>query len=161
MTTLHLGVADIGYQDAPKPYRKAKKAGKQGKAQRASSPTHVSTGDVAEWLEKKYGVMQHFFDAHKTDIAKDLENSLGGALETLLMGGNPGTQVFNPATSKIEERFKVFLSSQEAERVGIVGAPTGAALRGVNHRMKSGYGARRPSFIDTGLYQATMKSWVD
>lgn len=160
MPVLHLGVADVGYHDAPKAYRKARKAGKHGKARKSSSPTHTSTGDVATWLEEKYGVMQHFFNAHEKDIAGDLENSLGGALETLLMGGNPGLNVFDSATTKIEERFKTFLSTQEIERLGIPGVPTGAALRGVNHRLKSGYGARRPSFIDTGLYQATMKSWV-
>jgi hypothetical protein len=38
-----------------------------------------------------------------------------------------------------------------------------AALHGVSHRFKHPYArrARRPSFIDTGLYQNSFAAWVD
>jgi hypothetical protein len=43
--------------------------------------TGQTTGDVAEILEAKYEVMEHFAKSHEDDIASDLENSLEGELE--------------------------------------------------------------------------------
>ena len=66
--------------------------------------------------------------------------------------------------SRVEEMFKDFISSGEAERVGVAGAPTAAALRGVNHRLLHPYAKanpRRVSFRDTGLFQSSFKAWVD
>lgn len=149
---LVMGVIDIPYANAPRDPDTKAKSGTQ------------TTGDVAGWLEEKYGLMQHFYDAHQTDIAADFENALAGALETVLMGGPAPRDVFAGATSKVEERFKTFLSSKEAERVGMAGVPTQAALNGVNHRLKHPYrksNPRRPSFIDTGMFQASMKAWTE
>ena len=41
------------------------------------------------------------------------------------------------------------------------GVPTGAAKKGVNHRLKIRRGKRRPSFIDTGILRTNFVSWVD
>ncbi len=155
MPTLHLGVIDIPYANAPKKnQRRAGTAGTQ------------TTGDVAEWLEADYHVMEIFFEAHRDDIAVDLEDSLAGALESALMGAaNLGT--FDPtghAMSQIEDRFKNFLLSREIENIGVPGVPTQAALQGINHRLRHPYrrsNPRRPSFIDTGLYESSFKSWMD
>jgi hypothetical protein len=70
---------------------------------------------------------------------------------------------FAGAMDKTTHDLKVFLSSQEAEKVGIPGTPTQAALRGVNHRRRHPYrrsNPRRPSFIDSGLYEASMRAWI-
>lgn len=152
MPVLHLGVTEQSYGDV---------ATKDGNKITAGAP---STGDVAQWLEDKYGLMQAFFNAHETDIAGALEQSVGDTLEALLMGAPPQADAFGAGASKIEEMFKDFISSREAEQVGIPGTPTGAALRGVNHRLKHPYSKsnpRRPSFRDTGLLQASAKVWVD
>lgn len=152
MPTLHLGVIDIPYAQAPRKYRGKRVSGTQ------------TTGDVAGWLETRYGVMQAFFDAKKAVVVDAIEDGLLGALENMMTGRAPLSQdPFGSATSKIDDAFKQFVSTKEVEALGIPGVPTGAAQRGVNHRLKRPYVRRqpRPSFIDTGLYQASFKSWVD
>lgn len=143
MPILHLGVID-------QPYTKAKDS--------------QTTGSVAEILEAKYEVMGKFVEKHEQDIANDLENSLEGVLENMLLGGPvvPPDQAFAAGTSAIEHRFKQFLSLKEMDSLGVSGVPTAAALAGKSKRFKSGYGPKpRPSFIDSGLYQANFKAWVD
>jgi hypothetical protein len=141
--TLHLGVL-------VQPYRS-----------RGKKASALTTGDVAEILEAKYGIMAAYYRVHEKDVAKMFENSVAGALESMIMGQR--IDPFAGATQGIEAGFKQFLSSKEVERIGIAGVPTHAALMGVNHRMKNPYKrrARRPSFIDTGLYSASFKSWCD
>jgi len=151
---LHLGVYDVPYAQAPK--RHQPKSGSAGTQ---------TTGDVAGWLEGRYHVMEIFAQEKGDDIAAALESSLAGALESAFMGA-ANMNNFDPtgaAMSEIEDRFKTFLSSQEIEKLGYPGVPTQAAKDGVNHRLKHPYRKRaaRPSFIDTGLYQASFKAWID
>lgn len=166
---LHLGVIDVPYVEKEPEGRRKKRLAKNAKRVlpeklRHPKATEKTTGDVATILEAKYGVMGAFYENNELAIVADLEVSLRDSLEGLIAGGQPiGLDPFGDATSKIEEKFKDFLSSREAERVGIEGTPTRAARRGVNHRFKHPYAKgnpRRPSFIDTGLYQASMKAWV-
>ena len=140
MRTLHLGVTDLPY------------------AFRVEGET---TGEVAEILEARYEVMQTFFDRNEAKIAGALEASLAGALDTLLAGGPPAQNVLGAAESSIEELFKDFLTNREIEQPARDGIPTMAAVMGVNHRLKRKSGPRRPSFIDTGLYQASFKVWME
>lgn len=122
----------------------------------------LSTGDVAGFLESKYGIMQAFFRVHGDKVADALVNSMAGALESMFMG-----QAVDPylgGTQEIQQMFRDFISSKEAERVGIPGTPTKAAIRGVNHRLRHPYSRRnprRPSFRDTGLYMNSFRAWVD
>lgn len=142
MPVLHLGVIDVPYTGRTR---------------------SVTTGDVAGWLEDRYHVMEVFYHQHDAFVARSLEKSLAGTMESLLMGAPATIDPFGAGTSAIEDRFKRFLSQREMERLGVPGVPTGAALRGVSHRTKSGYTRgrkRRPSFIDTGQYQADFKAWV-
>lgn len=123
----------------------------------------VSTGDVAQWLEDKYGIMEAFYRVHENDVVSSIEKSLGGALENLIMGA-PAGDPFGSAMGEIETAFKFFIASKEVETVGLPGVPTKAALMGVNHRLKHPYAnknPRRPSFRDTGLYMDSFKSWID
>ena len=137
---LHLGVIDLPY---------------------TSGTGSVTTGQVAQWLENKYGVITIFYSSHQGEIVSDLENALGGALENLLMGAPVSDNVFAGGTSKIKNRFSVFLSTAEIENFGMEGIPTQAALDGVNNRLKLKKGPRRPSFIDTGLYSAAFLAWIE
>lgn len=148
MTKLHLGIVDIPYKEESQ-----------------------TTGDVAEILEKRYGVMSAYFDAHKINIAKSMEDSVAGALENLMVGGPVNASPFATAEAFIDADFRQFLSSSEIEKLGIPGVPTKAALDGVSSRFKNPRykivrgkkvkRPRRPSFIDTGLYQSSMKSWFE
>ena len=150
MTTLHLGVLDVPYTDSTGATKTAKVA--------VASET---TGDVAGYLEAKYHVMEHFFELHGAEIAEDLVQSLSDAFEDLVSGAPAGLDPFGAATSAIEQRFREMLTKKELDALGYPGIPTKASLEGVNHRLKSKKGAPRPSFIDTGQYQASFKAWID
>jgi hypothetical protein len=142
--TLHLGVI-------VQPYRSTSR-----------KSTGLTTGDVAQFLESKYGLMQTFFNVKEKRIAGAFENSMAGAIESLVMGHK--VDPFGRATQCMDQMFRDFINSKEAERVGIPGTPTQAALKGVNHRLKRPYAKsnpRRPSFRDTGLLVSSFKSWVD
>jgi hypothetical protein len=150
-----MGVIDLPYANAP---QKTKK-GKRKKRQKGATQT---TGDVAEWLENKYHIMRIFFELHEKDIARLLEESMAGALENVLMGApaTPLPQAFAGAEQKINDMFQKFLDNKELERLGYSGVPTRAALEGKSARFKSGKGPRRPSFIDTGLYESAFRAWM-
>ena len=141
--TLHLGVL-------VQPYRAPGKG-----------VTALTTADVAGFLESKYGVMAAFYRVHQDIVMGAIARSMEGAVESLLMGRRVDT--WGSATQVIQREFRQFISSREAERVGIPNTPTYAALMGHSHRRKHPYarGPRRPSFRDTGLYMASFRSWVD
>lgn len=140
--TLHLGVL-------VQPYRTSNK-----------KATAVTTGDVAQWLENRYGIMAAFYRVHEADVAKAIENSLDGAMESLLMGR--AVDPWGTGMQQIQEEFRDFISSKQAEQVGIPNTPTHAAIMGYSHRRKHPYarGPRRPSFRDTGLYMNSFRSWI-
>ncbi len=150
--TLHFGVVE-------QPYRSWVTNAKGRRVR--GSPTPTSTYDVAKILEEKYGLMKAFYRAHQDDVVKALEGSLGKALEALVLKRT--IDPWGPAMQDIQSQFNEFISSQEAERVGIPGTPTKAAMRGVNHRLRHPYAKRnprRPSFRDTGMYMNSFRAWV-
>lgn len=164
MPTLSLGVTDI-------PYAWGQKAGGGISAAKAMSAARKgtgtgggkTTGDVAEILEAKYGLFSKFVEMHAPVIQHEIENSLRGHLESVLMGkpiGDTAT-AFAAATAGIEELFRDALTMQSYD-FRIPGVPTQAALSGVSHRFKHPYAARgpRPSFIDTGLLVSSFRSWT-
>lgn len=156
---LHLGVIDVPYAE----YTASNANLRRRKKPKATGLTKT-TGDVAGWLEDKYHVMEVFWLENQQFIVDALSDGLQGSLESILMGAPPQLAPFGSGLSKIDDRFKQFLSQQEIEKVGIPGVPTMAARRGINHRLKRPYARsnpRRPSLIDTGLYQASEKSWID
>lgn len=107
--------------------------------------------------------MGYFYQEHQTQITKLLEKSLAGTLETIIMGGSANADPFATACTEIDNEFRQFLDRREMDG-HIQGVPTQASLDGVNHRFKRPYvkaNPDRPSFIDTGLYQSSFKSWVD
>lgn len=134
---LHLGVLDVPYADKDS----------------------QTTGDVAEIIEAKYGVLGAFAEHYESQIADILAESVAGTIESAIAGVdlNP----FAAAMSQIEDKMKQFIVTQEAEQVGLPGVPTQAALQGVNHRFKFNQGPRRPSFLDTTLMVASYRAWVD
>lgn len=147
MKTLHLGVVDVSYQ---------------------TGRNAMSTGDVAEILEGRYGIMQAFWNRHGKDYIDDLVMGSVQAMEASITG-QPARSDPRTVLGKMRHGFQQFISSKEAESaVRDVGpmrfpVPTKAALRGVNHRLKHPYSkrnSRRPSFRDTGLYMASFRAWI-
>lgn len=156
MTTIRFGVYDQPYPEVGGKLAKSKKGKKPGKATRTAVRI-TTTGEVAEMLEEKYGVMQTFYNAHQQEILNAVGEALQTQLENALLGQKT-TRAFAEAESEIETMFKQFISNAEIERLGIEGVPTQAALNGVSHRLKHPFkksNPRRPSFRDTGLYQAS------
>lgn len=136
---LHLGVVEMPYADV--------------------TDSKATTGDVAEILEAKYHIMQIFVERYEQEIADALANSVAGAIENMLLGAPPTNNPFGSAENDIRALFVMFLDKEEL--AGIKGVPTKAALDGVNSRLKRRRGARRPSFIDTGLYRTAFMAWME
>src|SRR5271167_741677 len=105
MPVLHLGVLDQPYSFAPLPGKRR--------------PTKVAggtqtTGDVAQWLEDRYHVMEVFYELHAADVvAPALEDSLQGALESILMGASASLDPLGSALGTIEDAFRTFIDSKE------------------------------------------------
>lgn len=138
-------------------------------------PEGGDTYTTATILEDKYELFSKFSDYDEDNICKYLEDSIAGAIETMEMG-QIVKDPFGDANEKIDQDFRDFLSTQEVEKLGIEGVPTKAALEGKSFRMKNvtptqyvkgkrgpgikRQGRRRPSFIYSGILQASFKSWV-
>lgn len=152
---LNLGVIDIPYNQP------------RGRRQKKPRAGNVTTGDVATFLEDKYHVLENFYQLHAEEVADDLAESLKGALETFMMGGPVSQDPFGSATSSIDDRMKQFIATGEMDRLGFPGVPTQAARdRAAGKRRSARFATRRAtgqavSFYDTGLYQASLKSWID
>ncbi|ASA52817.1 hypothetical protein FEQ43_06690 [Salmonella enterica] len=135
MITFHLGVIDVPYEDE-----------------------NTTTGDVAEYLEEKYQIMQTFFDRYSNDIADLMTNDMAASLENMMAGAPPARDPLAESMSRIHDLFVAFLDNTEMN--GLPGVPTRRALKGISRRFKNKKGPPRPSFIDTGTYQAAMRAWV-
>lgn len=123
-------------------------------------PQGGDTYSVATILEEKYGLFSKFAEAHQQDIANNLAESVAGALETIMMGGT-SPDPFAAGASQIDQEFRTFLDTEEMAKLGVAGVPTKAALMGKSIRFKRKRGEKRPSFIDSGVLQASFKSWVE
>ena len=165
-TTFHLGVLDVPYAQAMAAPERRVARWRYAKKPWQHFGSLNTTGDVAEILERRYGIMGIFYEVHGTEIVSAVESAMQGKLENLLMGSPADTSgpLFAAGDlSQVEEMFRHFLDAEEMNGRA-PGVPTKAALDGVNHRLKHPYVASnppRPSFIDTGLYQASMRAWVE
>lgn len=169
MPTLNLGVIEIPYDNGgskPKTPKKrkrntAKNVAAEGDGSGLASSEGTTTTQVAQILEDKYGVMAAYYSKHQDDVAQAVINSLDGALENLYMG-HPIGDPFAEAGQEIMTGFKLFLATGEIEGMGVDGVPTQAAQdrRSLRHKNKKSSGPR-PSFIDTGTYEASMRAWIE
>ena len=157
MTQLVFGVIDIPYENAGAPPKPRK-----GKRKRAKAGEPTTTVMVATWLEDKYGVMGHFYDAHKDQITGELVESLEGALENVFAGAPMTDNPFADGTQEIGKMFRVFLMTAEIEQMGVDGVPTQAAIERRSLRFKDKLSDhQRPSFVDTSTYESSFVSWVE
>jgi hypothetical protein len=168
VTTLHLGVLDVPYRKTvPAAQRRVSvKTSRGGKSVRRSIAPSGSetTGDIADILEARYHVMEVFAEETGLDlIAGMIETSMENALKDIANGAPASISPTHGAEQKIETAFRQFID-QELMNGVVPGVPTQAAQRGVNHRFLHPYAKgnpARPSFRDTGLYQASFRAWVD
>lgn len=121
----------------------------------------MTTGDVAEILERRYGIMRAFYENQEVRIGVALANSVAAAIEDIVAGAPPARDPFAEGASKIETLMKQFISTGAVEHVGLPNVPTQASLMRRAGRAKR-YGTRGlTSFIDSGLYESSMRAWVD
>lgn len=163
---LILGMNDIPYAlKVPEELKRVSvKTPRGGKARvvKSAPSGSESTGDVAEILENRYHVMEIFFETvGREQISTALEHSIAGAIENMNVGQPIGSIAPTAeAEGEIETAFRFFLSQREMDMLHR-GVPTRAAVLGINHRLLHPYARSnppRPSFIDTGLYQANMRA---
>lgn len=157
---LTLGVLNVAYSDA---------TGKKN--------SRKTTAEVARFLEDKYHVMETFAMTKQNQIAAVLADSVSNAIENMVKHGRrDGAAVTFEGEQKIEALFRAFLSAGEMQRIvnsltqaereyflSSTGGFSGAAKRGINHRKKHPYSKKnkaRQAFIDTGLYMASFRAWV-
>ena len=120
-----------------------------------------------------------FYNTYEDFIAKELAEDAGRALINMV-NGNPPSEPFANSTAEIDNKFHYFITSSEVEQVagkfGEQGIPTQAALDGLTLRTAQGktiskvrkgqkfkkvQGARRPSFIYSGVFEASLKTWIE
>jgi hypothetical protein len=136
----------------------------------------TTTGDVATYLENDYHVMRTFLELHEDEIGDFLADAMAGEIESLAQGKpviplashNVTTQLGDrvidghSVNGRIEEAFRGYLDSREWQLIS--GQTVDAADAGVNHRKKRPYSSKnkaRAAFVDTGLYQASFRAWLD
>lgn len=128
----------------------------------------VTTGQVALWLEsgekRSYHIKEAFHKKYKDQINAFFAEALRDAMMDFVMTGRPiptdKRKLFKHANDKVDALFRNFLNKKIVEGLGIEGVPTQAALKGYSKRLKKLTGKRRPSFIDTGQYRNSSKSYV-
>lgn len=137
-------------------------------------PNGNTAFEVGTILEDKYGLFSNFYYLHKGDIADAIADSLQGAIDMIANGEAPKGDIFADANAQISTMMNHFLRDSEVEGLGIPGVPTKAALEGHSKRRRAGgkarkvlgswksvKGARRPSFIDSGILQTSLRAWID
>ncbi len=146
MPKLMLGVIDVIYDDPD-----TKKV--------------TTTGEVAGHLENKYHPMRVFIEEHWDDISELVVSAFETEVESIAQGAEPVLEI---NVGKVDQMFRDFLSHEEWE--GVSGQRIAAAEEGSSKRFKNkketGDNVKkertsRPAFVDTGLYQANMRTWVD
>jgi hypothetical protein len=166
---LHLGFEDHAYETR---YEESSPLTKTAKSRRSKtmSPAQKAYGqgkttrEVAEELETQYGIVEKFYELEADNIVEMLEETLGESIERIMTMEQPPKTGGIPVkeTDKIEAKFRARLKREELHSGGTV--PTLAAIRGVSHLRKHPYAKsnpRRPSFIDTGMYQRSFRAWVE
>lgn len=168
-TVLNLGVTDIPYAwgqrasggiSASQAMRAARRVAR-GQGPPPNAGGGVTTGDVANRLELRYHLFQTFVTIYQARIVGHIDASFMAALDTArIRRGRGADHALAAAGSDIEDTFRTALSARAFDG-RIAGVPTRAAMRGVSHRFRNPYAPRgpRPSFIDTGLFQASMRAW--
>ena len=148
-------------------------------------PEGGTTYSVGKELEDHYGLFSMFYNTYKEPIGEYIAEDMADALTKML---NDETVHFDKAFAKtseeITDKMHYFITSQEVERVagrfGEQGIPTQAALDGKTLREKSKQkrgkkirkaspngeyfemiGARRPSFMYSGILEHSLKGWVE
>jgi len=162
---LQLGFEDIPYsgrfsQQSPlTATMKARRTRKMSAPQQAYG-ANKTVGQVAEELEKRFSIVETFFNLEENFIVDSFEGAYRNALD-LGMSGASWDVAWDPSLT-LPPKFRRSLSTQRFDGL-IRGVPTKASLAGVSHLRAKPYAPRppRPSFVDTSLYMRSFKAWTE
>ena len=125
---------------------------------------NTTTGDVAQFLEAKYSVMEEFYKLHENDVVEILSDSIGDAVADCLAGMSFDIDnISDEISGEIKKLFQAAILNKEFDGK-IDGVATQASLDGVSHRKKKGFHQkkeRRASFLDTYSYCSSFKVWIE
>jgi len=162
---LQLGFENIPYSARYSQQSPLTATMKKRRARRMSKPqqdygVNKTVGQVAEELEKKYGIIDTFYNLEENFIVDKFEVAYQNALD-LGMQGKSWDVTWDPSLTLVP-RFRQSLSQRRFDGI-IRGVPTKAAQAGVSHLRRNPYSpaASRPSFIDTSLYQRSFAAWTE
>lgn len=139
----------------------------------------ATTYSVGQDLERRYGIFSMFYNTYEDFIVENIEQDIAKATQNI-MQGNPVIDPFSKTNQEISTKMHDFITSREVEQVaaglGEFGIPTQAALDGVTTRTTTGKtvkrvrkgqkyvtkatGVRRASFVDSGIFVASLKGWI-
>jgi hypothetical protein len=164
---IHMGFVNTPYNKESMA-RPATAAKQEAARQRKRNFSKTMTAEkVSNILEGKYGIVDTFAAIHEHDIRALFHDQFREVATKIIeeRGGQTYSSIkrlMNPATKEVEKLFKSFLDNEEMNGM-VSGVPTQAAMRGVRHGRgsKTRRGIQRPSFIDTGIYRASFRCWVD
>lgn len=140
-----------------------------------------TTYTVGKTLERTYGLFSLMANNYETFIADTIGEDAAQGLEDIMNGQSVSVEkVFARSGQEITTKMHDFITTQEVERVaakyGEQGIPTQAALDGLSLRTARGKtisrvrkgnkfkvvkGARRPSFIYSGIFEKSLIAWVE
>lgn len=139
-------------------------------------PGGITSYGLGKILEDKYSLFSSYVEMHHKDIENELCEALAGAFETFQKTGHVAKKPFDAAGQKLSLGLKKFIYEEELAGK-VAGVPTKAALEGLSTRTMNGKtpkkvragqkfkkvktGVRRPSFIDTGIFEASTKVWIE
>lgn len=116
-----------------------------------------NTGEVAEILESKFGIMQKFADQNIEQIADFVVDGVLGAIESRFAGAPESFDVFAGAMANIEDRFQEFIDRKEH---GIHTKSEDQPLSGARKKRQYRRVSAKTPFVDSGLYRNNFKAWV-
>lgn len=119
----------------------------------------ATTSEVAQALEDNYQIFTHFWEEHKSGIVNEVGEALAYSIINHIQHGAPLAS--SDQLGDTMRNFHLFLEREEMAGLSVDGVPTQAAIQGKNSRLKKEYGARRPSFIDGGLFKTSFIAWID
>lgn len=118
-----------------------------------------NAGSVALELEKEYGIFVNFYLTLGVDIREALTPGIVHYLKSKLDYGGDMTG-FLPGNADVIRMFHRFLQMKMMD--GLPGVPTWASLHDTRDKYAGeDLGGARPSFVDTGLFMASMVVWED
>lgn len=158
---LHLGVIDV-----PEPYESK------------------STGEVGKELEDRYKLFSSFYEFKQDEIVQKISEDAAIGISRLLNGEDVTVgNVFGPSSTFVTKAMQHFITSKEAETYARptppYTVPTLAAEAGLSYRFNKGVSARRylkgasgagrevqgksarPSFLYSGVFEASLKGWIE